>query len=38
MLLQQNSYAVMKVRGSLIIASWENRTLNWAAIISDALV
>jgi hypothetical protein len=30
--------AVTKVRDSLIIASWENRHLDWATITSTALV
>jgi hypothetical protein len=38
MLLQSNPTAVSKVRGSLIIASWENRHLDWAEITSKALV
>jgi hypothetical protein len=38
MLLQSNPSAVTKIRGSLIIAGWENRDLNWAAITSAALV
>jgi hypothetical protein len=38
MLLQTNVSAVMKIRGSLIIAGWENRDLDWAAITSAALV
>jgi hypothetical protein len=33
-LLQSNPTAVTKVRGSLIIAGWENRNLNWAALTS----
>jgi hypothetical protein len=32
MLLQSNPTAVSKVRGSLIIASWENWHLDWAEI------
>jgi hypothetical protein len=38
MLLQSNPTAVSKERGSLIIASWENRQLSWAEITSKALV
>jgi hypothetical protein len=38
MLLQSNPTAVTKVRGSLIIAGWENRALDWAAITSAALI
>jgi hypothetical protein len=38
MLLQSNPTAVTKIRGSLIIAGWENRDLDWAAITSSALV
>jgi hypothetical protein len=38
MLLQSNPTAVTKVRGSLIITSWENRHLDWATITSNALV
>jgi hypothetical protein len=38
MLLQSNPSAVTKIRGSLIIAGWENRDLDWAAITSAALV
>jgi hypothetical protein len=38
MLLQQNSSSVTKVRGNLIIAGWENRDLDWAAITSEALI
>jgi hypothetical protein len=38
MLLQSNPTAVMKVRGSLIIAGWENRALDWAPITSAALI
>jgi hypothetical protein len=38
MLLQSNPTAISKVRGSLIIASWENRHLDWAEITSKALV
>jgi hypothetical protein len=38
MLLLSNPTAVTKVCGSLIIASWENRHLDWATITSTALV
>jgi hypothetical protein len=38
MLLQNTPTAVMKIRGSLIIARWENRDLDWAAITSTALI
>jgi hypothetical protein len=38
MLLQTTPTAVTKVRGSLIIAGWENRDLDWAAITSTALI
>jgi hypothetical protein len=38
MLLQSNPMAVSKVRGSLIIASWENQRLDWAEITFKALV
>jgi hypothetical protein len=38
MLLQSNPTAVTKVRGSLIIASWENRHLDWATITSTVWV
>jgi hypothetical protein len=38
MLLQSNPTTVTKVRGSLIIASWENQHLDWATITSTALV
>jgi hypothetical protein len=38
MLLQSNLTAVTKVCGSLIIASWENRHLDWLTITSTALV
>jgi hypothetical protein len=38
MLLQSNPTAISKVRGNLIIASWENRHLGWATITSKALV
>jgi hypothetical protein len=38
MLLQQSSYAVIKARGSIVIAGWENRALDWPAITSEALV
>jgi hypothetical protein len=38
MLLQSNPRAVTKIRGSLIIAGWENRDLDWAAITSADLV
>jgi hypothetical protein len=37
-LLQSNPMAVMKVHGSMIIANWENRHLDWAAITSVALI
>jgi hypothetical protein len=37
-LLQTTPSAVTKVRGSLIIAGWENRDLDWAAITSTALI
>jgi hypothetical protein len=37
-LLQNTPIAVTKVRGSLIIAGWENRNLDWAAITSTALI
>jgi hypothetical protein len=30
MLLQQSLYAVSKAHGSIIIAGWENRALDWA--------
>jgi hypothetical protein len=38
MLLQTNASTIMKIRGSLIIAGWENRDLDWAAITSATLV
>jgi hypothetical protein len=38
MLLQTTLTTVTKVRGSLIIARWENRDLDWAAITSTALI
>jgi hypothetical protein len=38
MLLQQSLYAVTKARGNIIIAGWENRALDWAAITLEALV
>jgi hypothetical protein len=38
MLLQSNPTAVTKIRGSLIIVRWENCDLDWAAIMSAALV
>jgi hypothetical protein len=38
MLLQSNPTVVTKVRGSMIITSWENRHLDWAAITSTALI
>jgi hypothetical protein len=38
MLLQSNPSALTKIHGSLIIAGWENRDLDWAAITSAALV
>jgi hypothetical protein len=38
MLLQITPSAVTKVRGSLIIAGWENRELDWATITSTALI
>jgi hypothetical protein len=38
MLLQTMPMAVTKVRGNLIIAGWENRDLDWAAITSTALI
>jgi hypothetical protein len=38
MLLQITPSAVTKVRGSLIIAGWENRNLDWAAITSTTLI
>jgi hypothetical protein len=38
MLLHSNPTAVTKVRGSMIIASWENRHLDWAALTSVALI
>jgi hypothetical protein len=38
MLLQSNPTAVTKLRGSLIIASWENRHLDWVTITSTASV
>jgi hypothetical protein len=38
MLLQSNPTAVTKVWGSFIIAGWENRALDWAAITSTALI
>jgi hypothetical protein len=38
MLLKLTPSAVRKVRGSLIIAGWENRDLDWAAITSTALI
>jgi hypothetical protein len=38
MLLQSKPTAVTKIRGSLIIAGWENRDLDWVAITSAALV
>jgi hypothetical protein len=38
MVLQLTPSAVTKVRGSLIIAGWENRDLDWAAITSTAMI
>jgi hypothetical protein len=38
MLLQSNPTAVTKVQGSLIIAGWENRALDWATITSATLI
>jgi hypothetical protein len=38
MLLQSNPTTVTKVHGSMIIASWKNRHLDWATITSNALV
>jgi hypothetical protein len=38
MLLQSNPTVVTKIRGSLIIAGWENHDMDWAAITSAALV
>jgi hypothetical protein len=38
MLLQSNPTAVTKIRGSIIIAGWENRALDWAALTSAALI
>jgi hypothetical protein len=38
MLLQITPSAVTKVRGSLIIGGWENRDVDWTAIMSTALI
>jgi hypothetical protein len=38
MLLQQSSYMMTKAGSSIVIAGWENRALNWAAITSEALI
>jgi hypothetical protein len=38
MLLQTTPSAVTKVRGKLMIAGWENRYLDWAAITSTASI
>jgi hypothetical protein len=38
MLLQTNPTAVTNVRGSLIIAGWQKRDLDWAALTSIALI
>jgi hypothetical protein len=38
MLMQSNVTTVTKIRGSLIIAGWENYDLDWVAITSAGLV
>jgi hypothetical protein len=38
MLLQQSSYAVTKACSSIVIAGWENRSLDWAEITLEALI
>jgi hypothetical protein len=38
MLLQQSPYAVTKARGNIIIASWDNRAVDWVVITSEALI
>jgi hypothetical protein len=38
MLMQQSSYMVTKARGSIVIAEWENRALDGAAITSEMLI
>jgi hypothetical protein len=36
-LLNLNAYSIPKSRGSLLVAEWENRRIDWAVIVSEAL-
>jgi hypothetical protein len=37
-LLNLNAYSIPKSRGSLLVAEWEDRRINWAVIVSKALI
>jgi hypothetical protein len=37
-LLNLNAYSIPKSRGNLLVAEWEDRRIDWAVIISEALI
>jgi hypothetical protein len=37
-LLNINVYSITKARGSLIVAEWESRRIDWAVVVSEALI
>jgi hypothetical protein len=36
--LNLNAYSIPKSRGSLLVAEWEDRRIDWAVIVSEALI
>jgi hypothetical protein len=37
-LVNLNAYPISKSRGSLLVAEWENRNIDWAIVVSEALI
>jgi hypothetical protein len=37
-LLNPNAYTLSKSKGSLLVAEWENRRIDWATVVSEALI
>jgi hypothetical protein len=37
-LLKLNAYTLSKSKGSLLVAEWENRRIDWAIVISEAFI
>jgi hypothetical protein len=37
-LLNLNAYSIPKSRGSLLVAKWEDRRIDWAVMVSEALI